>query len=178
MARRRFSSSRIGQSQRRRSEWTGGPEGILSPASTAVSVFATSIGADTAGFTLVRTRGELLLQLLSTSAAQTGFQWAFGMGIVTSKAFTIGATAIPGPLTEIGWEGWFFHSQGALKIGGALSANTVDAGPASFHRLPIDSKAMRKLNTDEVVVAVLETVEVGTSTMHAELRSRLLFKLP
>ena len=126
------------------------------------------------GLTLVRTRGELHLILLTASAPQTGFQVAFGMCRVSQKAGDLGATAVPGPLTEIAWEGWFFHWQGSVKIA-VLTDFHVEAGASV--RVPIDSKAMRKLSSDEAILGVLETVEVGTSTMHAELRSRLLFKL-
>ena len=163
---------------RRATGWESGPLGILSPSSTAVSVFPTFLAFTLDGSTIVRIRGELYLLLLSCSAAQTGFQLAFGMAIVSAKAATLGATAVPGPLTELEWEGWMFHWQGSLKLGGALGANTVDGGPASFIRLPIDGKAMRKVDSDDALVGVLETVEAGTSTMHAELRTRTLLKLP
>ena len=165
---------RGGVATRRRTGWEPGPEGILSPASSAVSLFPTGRTLLSDGNTLIRTRGELALILLTTSAPQSGFQVAFGMCIVSAKAAAIGATAVPGPLTEISWEGWFFHWQGTVKIA-VLTEFHVE--PMASVRVPIDSKAMRKTDTDETILGVLETVEVGTSTMHAELRSRQLFKL-
>ena len=173
----RFRSIQRGNTTRRRTGWDGGPNGILSPASSAVSLFPVGVVTTADGFTLIRTRGELLLRLLSSSVAQGGFQWAFGIGIVSDKAFAVGATAVPGPLTEIGWEGWMVHAQGAIKSSGPVSVDVTTAVDL-VQRVPIDSKAMRKFNTDETLVAVLETVEVGTATMHAELRTRLLSKLP
>ena len=165
-----------GRTPRRRVSWSPGPNGILSPASTAVSLFPTGSQAVVDDLTLVRTRGELLLVLLTSSIAQGGFQWAFGMCVVTDNAFTVGGVgAVPAPLLDIAWDGWFFHSQGALK---SPSGTIADMSSARVLRVPIDSKAMRKLHNTDVVIGVLETVEVGTATMHAELRSRLLDKLP
>ena len=148
---------------------------MISPASTAVSIFPIGTSPDGDGLTLIRTRGILALMLLTSSAVQGGFQWAFGMGIVTSKAFSIGATAIPGPLTEIAWEGWLVHLQGVLK---SPTATLTDMASAMVQQHVIDSKAMRKFNADNTMVGVFETVEVGVATMHAELRSRSLVKLP
>ena len=176
MARRRGFSGRQGRSVvRRLTSWEGGPEGILSPASSAVSGFPTTLNILTDGFTLIRTRGELLLALLTTSVAQGGFQWGLGLTVVSTKAAGVGATAIPGPLTELNWDGWFVHHQGTLKAVTTTLGNDLGA---TVVRVPIDSKAMRKTKEDDSVVAMLETIEVGTSTLHAELRTRLLFKLP
>ena len=149
----------------------------MSPASTVVSGFPLFVVPVELGLTIVRTRGELLLVLLSSSAAQTGMQWAAGLAVVSQKAATLGVTAIPGPLTEMDWDGWLWHSQGSLKTSGGMAANTIDGGPNSMVRVPIDSKAMRKFGDETGFVGMLETVEVGTSTLHAELRTRFLVKL-
>ena len=97
------------------------------------------------------------------------------MAFVSEKAFGVGATAIPGPLTEIEWEGWLFHQQGVLK---SPTGTIADMGSARVQNFVIDAKAMRKTGTQSVCVAVIEVAEVGTATMHAEFRSRQLFKLP
>ena len=172
---RRFGSIQPGRSTRRSTSWDPGPNGVLTPSSTAVSIFPIGVSPDGDGLTLIRTRGSLGLILLTSAQAQGGFQWAFGMAIVTSKAFGIGATAIPGPLTEISFEGWFVHQQGVLK---SPSGTIADMGSARVQNFVIDSKAMRKFPDDTTMVGVFEVAEVGTATMHAELRSRLLVKLP
>ena len=174
MARRRRTSFPRSGGTRRLVSWSLGPEGVLSPASTSASVFPSGTIANETDLTLVRTRGELLLSLLTSSGAQAGFQWAFGMCIVSENAAGVGATAIPSPVTDDFWDGWFLHVQGALKC---VTATVVDGSRFSSARIILDSKAMRKLHFTDVVVGCFETVEVGTATMHAELRSRLLFKL-
>ena len=172
MARRRSFRS---DAQRRKMSWGVGPEGTLSISASTSTVFATGAQIAIADMTLTRTRGELLLFLQTASAALSGFQYAFGLCLVSQNAAGIGATAIPEPLTDLGWDGWFFHHQGALKS----PATTIvsDLG-AQVVRIPVDSKAQRKVRETDVVVAVLETVETVSSIMHAELRSRILFRLP
>ena len=173
---RGFPSRRRDSIARRKVTWTAGPGGILSPASTTVSLFGTSQQATLDDQTIIRTRGELLLSLLTAAAAQQGFQWAFGICIVSENAFGVGVTAVPAPLADVAWDGWYVHHQGALKAGTATPAQ--EASDGTVNRLIIDSKAMRKIHFSDVVVAVLETVEVGTATMHAELHTRQLAKLP
>ena len=163
------------QRVRRQTSWTTGAEGILSPASTAVSGFPTTALPLVSGLTIVRTRGVLSLVLLTSSVAQGGFQGAAGLCVVSAKAAGIGATAVPGPLTEDDWEGWMWHQHFVLK---GPSATITDMGSARVLNFTIDSKAMRKIESDTALVGMLETVEVGTATMHAELRTRVLLKLP
>ena len=45
-------------------------------------------------------------------------------------------------------------------------------------RLPIDTKAMRKIDSEEVLFASIEVVEVGGSGLSVYLASRSLDKLP
>ena len=177
MARGRHGSfQRRSGSGRRRVSWSRGPDGVLSPASTSVTIFPVGAQALTDDLTVTRLRGDLILLLLTAAAAQQGFRVGFGICNITENAAGVGATAIPGPLTDIAWDGWFVHWTGALKSTDATPSVNGGAGPSV--RVPIDSKAMRKTHNTDVVTAVLEVEEVGTATMHAELNSRLLDILP
>ena len=172
--RRGFRSIPGGSRSRRRTGWEEGPFGVLSPASTAISVFPTAQTSLVDGQTIVRTRGELLLLLLSAAAPQQGFEYAAGLCIVSAKAFSVGATAIPGPITDMDWDGWYWHTQGEIK---AFASGTF-SDIAAAARIVVDSKAMRKFEDQNTAVGVLEVTEVGTATMHAGLRTRHLLKLP
>ena len=127
------------------------------------------------GLTIVRTRGVLSLILLTSAQAQGGFNGAAGLCVVSAKAAGIGATAVPGPLTEDDWEGWLWHQHFVLK---SPSGTIADMGSARVLNFIIDSKAMRKIESDTALVGMIEVAEVGTATMHAELRTRVLLKLP
>ena len=162
--------------QRCKVSWAGGPRGVFQNVTAAqVTLFAVGSQANVDDLTLVRIRGELLVQISNASAVNSGFQWAFGMCVVSENAFGIGATAIPAPFTDIAWDGWMVHLQGSNFYDTLdLTANLADTV-----RVVIDSKAMRKTHATDVLCALLETHdEIGTASLDAHLVSRTLSKLP
>jgi len=184
MARRVFQGR---QSQRRRTGWEQGP-GAPSAIQTAISSSVTQIfnfgqAPTVDGQTVVRIRGELLIYLSQATAAVNGFLGAFGIGLVSSAAFTAGAASVPGPVGEIEWEGWMYWTPIQLLSAAAIDAGVsadVDAinGVSAVHRIPVDTKAMRKKGTQETLMACIEVTEVGTATMQMAFSSRMLNKLP
>ena len=162
---------------RRQVSWSVGPEGsITGLAGAAVNVFPTAVELTIDGATIVRSRIDLTLGLTTVTAAGDGFaRLAFGMCVVTQNAAGVGVTALPDPLVDVNWDGWFVHWQGALwsTAAGGVSA---DDGIAA-QRLSLDSKAMRKIHATDVVVAMFtNSTEVGAAVMTARLISRILFK--
>jgi len=164
---------------RRRVSWVFGPSGIINSISTSTNnlfSLATQLVAD--DLTWVRTRGELLLQLLGGDGAGEGYQWAFGICLVTENAAGIGVTAVPAPFDDIGWDGWLVHQEGSLIQASSTFENNSNTLGGTV-RVDIDSKAMRKTHATDVMVALLQVTEIGAgSTMQAHLRSRALVKLP
>ena len=126
------------------------------------------------GFTLVRTRGLLRGFLRTATSAGDGFQGALGIGIVSSAAFNVGVGSVPTPITEVGWEGWVFWSP--VSLHSAVAGVSVAASEEV--ELTVDSKAMRKFNSDMTLFAVLELIEIGTAAASFFFDSRMLFKLP
>ena len=160
---------------RRRVSWSLGPSGTTGVLSaTGTSIFPVAAQALTDDLTLVRTRGRLLVQLI-TATASGGFQWAFGMCNVTENAAGIGVTAVPDPLDDIAWDGWFVYETGQQI---SVDASPSEGAEGSQLFIVIDSKAMRKTHDTDVIVAVFAVTEVGTATMEANLMTRLLDKLP
>jgi len=176
MARQHGRSRFQSRGARRRVSWVFGPSGTFGTISTTSAVVSTTglqlIAED---LTITRTRGELLLYLGSGDAIGSGFEWAFGMAVVSENAFGIGITAVPQPFDDIGWDGWFVYERGTLEAAGASVAGDEISTQS---RVVIDSKAMRKTHATDVVVAVLQVNERGTATMRASLVSRVLVKLP
>jgi len=134
------------------------------------------------GNTVVRIRGGYSLSLVDAAADNDGFSTVgIGIGVVTINAFAAGAASVPGPLTDIGWEGWMYHKivAGLKSINGGAANETWGNSGSAFIREDIDSKAMRKLDSDVVLVGVVEMgTEVGTATAHFSADTRILFKLP
>ena len=170
------------QGARRRVGWEIGPKtgttGAEQSATASGSLLATiGSGATTDGLTLVRTRGELLIRLSVADAVGSGYQGAFGIGVVTAAAFTAGAASVPTPITEDSWDGWLYHTYFQVLAQSTTLSDGTNALSAVF-RQTVDSKAMRKLRLDDVVFAAFEFTETGTSTLSMNFNSRLLLKLP
>ena len=176
------------RSKPRTSSWGIGPKSGTAGASLGLSATGAQLGLVSAapvedGITLIRTRGELLVQLVTASASGGGFNGAFGIGIVTAAAFLAGVASVPTPITEEGWDGWLYH-----KYFQVVSSGIIDGSAAADHdfmlsqggtfRQEVDSKAMRKHSPEDVVFCCLEVTESGTATGRWLFNSRLLAKLP
>ena len=123
------------------------------------------------GFTLVRTRGEILLRLSTTAGGTTdGFGGAVGIGIANENAFAAGTGSIMDPFDDAEWDGWiwhsFFHVNGPATLGSA------------FARIEIDSKAMRKIAALDVVYGAVSPEETGVEVLQVIADTRMLFKIP
>jgi len=164
---------------RRKVSWEEGPLGAVTAITTSsTAVFPTGQAALLDDLTLVRTRGSLIVQLNALDLSNEGFTWYFGMCVVTENAAAVGITAIPTPLADIAWDGWFMHETG-MVVGNSGTLTDPNNAPIISERRPLDSRGMRKLHRTDVIVAVLETTEKGDgSNLSAHLVSRMLVKLP
>ncbi len=168
----------MSRSQRRQTSWSSGPRGTAGPfsASNTVAMFTLGSQALADGLTLVRIRGEFNFFLSTISASLDGFlDVALGIANVTENAFGIGTTAVPDPRVDIGWDGWIYHYTGSIFGPSATVDNSL--GPAAI-RLQIDSKAMRKIKSTDVLIGVAAVgVEVGTAVLQCHLETRILDKV-
>ena len=160
--------------------WALGPGGDDIATMDAVSFTASATAilgsgvSPTSRFTIIRIHGYLQLALTAADAALSGFNWAFGLGIVTSDAFAVGVTAVPNPFDDADWPGWMWHQQGSL----ISLTGTIGSSQDAIQGMPIDVKSSRKLRLNEIVFASLQVGEIGTATMQARFGSRMLSKLP
>ena len=160
--------------QRRKVSWSlgvGGPTGAIT--ASAIVLLPVAAQALLDDLTLIRVHGEIQVSLVSASAVGEGYNWAFGMCNVTENAFGIGVTALPDPLGDIGWDGWFVHMQGNMF---ARDATPLDDPNLLIHRV-IDSKAMRKTHNTDVIVGIFSAIESGTAVLRGDVRTRILDKL-
>jgi len=174
---RRSGFHRASGSSRRKTAWGVGP-GDSSPVVLTGSG-ATILGLGTTpttqlGLTVVRLRGLLGFTMISGTAIGDGFTGAVGVGVFTASAFAIGVTAMPQPVTEMDWGGWMWHQFIDMRVN---AANVFD-GVMQGLRVDVDSKAMRKLTSDEFVLgAIIEVTEVGTAQIEVSFDSRVLLKI-
>ena len=168
------------QVPRRRKTWEQGPGGqaVQTQISGSTALLLVS-GAQAVvdGLTLMRLRGSLTLAVNTVSATLSGFSYAFGIGITTDEAFTTGGvTSVPDPDADSAWDGWIWWHSGALKAISGTLADGVNAS-ALHERIPVDSKAMRKLRLGDVIFAVIKPLEASTATLNTHFDSRVLVAL-
>ena len=143
----------------------------LGPGSTSVGFSGTgkklwTLGTTpAANLTLIRTRGQFHVTLLTASQAGGGFTGAVGIYMMTEDAFLIGVTAALDPSVDSNSDMWLWHSFWSLKTTTATIGDGVNAVGVT-QRILIDSKAMRKdFDPERVMVGVVGVdEEAGTST--------------
>ena len=139
------------------------------------SILGSGVSPTTDKLTIMRTRGELLITA-DIDAITEGAHLAVGLGIVTADAFAVGRTAVPSPIADEGWDGWYWHSY--VMIGGAVNTTDVVGSAqlgSSIWRVEIDSKAMRKIDTDEIAFFAIGMADLeGTTQVICRCRTRML----
>ncbi len=128
--------------------------------------------------TLVRVRGQIFARLGSNAEAQSdSILLAHAMLLIDAKQLAVGITAVPLPLTN--------NSEEYLWFGSQYMANSAHGTPATIassytmDRLNVDSKAMRKVSSDHVLVIVSEMdQQAGTAgaDVQCSFNFRFLFK--
>ena len=159
---------------RRATEWNicSSPTGFsvgAAGAKTIAVLIPSSTLADIAPATVVRTRCTLSIQSDQTGVSENQVG-AFGIGFVNDVAGALGITALPGPAADCGWPGWFVHqwfNQSWLFISGVGVQNRS----VSYE---IDSKAMRKFESEQAMVAIVENF--GTTGLQFAVSFRILTK--
>ena len=163
---------------RRRKGWEEGVMGGVVVTQTASgSIFVGSAVTPTLdGLTLLRLRGSLFLGLRAGAAGVDRVRGAFGIGIATAAAVAVGVTAVPTPVTEQSWDGWIYWENFYLENQDGTTQTYEDG--SGLVRMPIDTKAMRKLTEDDAIYAAIETTHNGTVVLSVQGDSRILFALP
>ena len=156
-------------------DWGVGPGGTgITTLTASGSLFLGSGATPTAQeITVMRTRGICDLFLSGVPATDgDGYFGAIGLGVVTNAAFAAGITAVPTPITEAVWNGWLWHSFFSVH----WPETSLAPGSAAHQRIEIDSKAMRKFDTSQTLMAVIEVVEIGAAEINVFLDTRMLFQ--
>jgi len=169
------------RSPKRLTAWDSGPNQALEGQSAiGHNLWTTGVGLTNESMaTIVRTRGQFRLLLDLATAAGDGFNGALGLGIVSLDAFNSGTAAVPSPFTDAEWPGWFWHEYWDLhSVAAQTQGENIARNAMVDLRIPIDSKAMRKLGEHEIIFGSLDVaVETGTASMRFIGDTRILLKL-
>jgi len=160
---------------KRQVTWVGPADQAFVPVLTGSAIIVSSFEPAAAANnmmrpTIVRTRGSVTMAPVVGIAADVDIVGAYGMCIVSLTAFGVGITSVPTPFDDAGWEGWLVWRSFSIRFesNAALTAHINQL----VHE--VDSKAMRKVGTDDVVIVVAES-QVGAFGISAQMRQ--LYKL-
>ena len=166
------------RSQKRITAWGLGPNAVdlvFSATGSQVWTFGSELATEDRT-TIVRIRGNAHVLQTGGDVAGTGFAGAIGIGIVSKPAFTAGIVSMPTPTTDLEWPGWMYHRFFDTRVVTGTIGDGVNAAAVS-QSFEIDTKAMRKFGTDEVLFGAIEVVERGVGNMEFHADSRILVKL-
>ena len=128
---------------------TGEVDGLVTVVGVAKAVGSVGIASGEAPVTLVRTRGRWQTNIAAVAARGID-RIVFGMIVVSSDAFAIGVTALPGPISdpENDWIVW----SPLMNSHGTDTAQDVEFND----RVELDSRGMRKLKLGDVLAVMFE----------------------
>ena len=145
---------------------------VIAAATKVLAIrFTAATLATIAPGTIVRVRG--MVNVYSDQQAATEHQvGAFGMGLVNEVAGALGVTGLPGPSTDALWDGWFVHQFITQRFN---FGDDTGLQPHMGTQYVIDSKSMRKFESDESLVFMVENT---SSTQGFEIQAgfRILVK--
>ncbi len=128
-------------------EWTGAcgeVDAVDLAESTNVSTSGIVFVDFVAPFTIARIRGHIFCQLDATATDERAII-AWGIGIVSTDARQAGSTPDPSDEPDFPWMWYGYSTITSL-------AETAASPQGMFHRLEVDTKAMRKVKPGQSVV--------------------------
>ena len=156
---------------RKTKTWSTGPNGQTALISSGGSTLFAVVIAASEDLTVLRMHGQFTAKMVTAAAEGDLWDGALGICKVNTKAAAVGVTAIPDPLLDMDWDGWFVHKTFSLP---AFGATPAASGILQQYRYDIDSKAMRKFNQTDTMVGVVGLFEVGTTSVRCTLTTRVL----
>ena len=136
---------------------------------TVTQKLLTSIsGASAVDETVLRSRGEVLIVGVPDAVTDDEVV-GLGLMVVTLDAAGVGGVSLPGPIANLDAD-WLWHQ--LVPLASAAVTAGSDSAIGLVVRVPIDSKAMRKvpLNRTVVLVAELSTGEMSEVRVNGAIR--------
>ena len=144
---------------RRQTTWVAPADQSYVSVASGVSAIIASFDPSTFALlapTIVRTRGQVSVRPAAFNA-DVALAGAYGVCVVSSDAFAAGAASIPRPFDDADWGGWY--------VWRSFTYHFEFADLTGFARVSweqeIDSKAMRKVTSNETVVMMCESQTGG-----------------
>ena len=164
---------------RRRSTWEGSAiaASMTTGVQTQQAIVSEALLENVPNPTVVRMRGELLVRVTAAGAAGATARMVMGIKLATASAFAAGGASVESPNTEIGGD-WIWWQSVTMHNAAALVSGSNNDNVGILTRVPIDSKSMRKVKINEVLILVFHNVVVGgTQSITVTGTVRVLLKL-
>ncbi len=132
-----------------------------------IPAFTTNVSADgtvsgaslafTAPATILRIRGFVQANFDSNVQLGDNIRITWGIGVISSDAFTAGAASMPDPggEAEYPWLWW-----GSMRLRSEVTSQ-VEPWGISAQRLEVDTKAMRKMKPGQSLVMIAEVANAA-----------------
>ncbi len=145
----------------------------LATAQTAVLTNSLSAaGLALRPFTVIRVRGRVIVRSDQTAGSEDQ-SVAVGFAVVSDQASAIGVTAVPTPITDAGSDLWLMYQM--VKSAMIIASDTAIAVVGDVE---VDSRAMRKVEEGQDLIAVVESdVSGATAGLLVGTGYRFLIKL-
>ncbi len=139
---------------KRRKVWSAIPS--FTANMTADNTFAIASVGNFAGNTVLRMLGEYGVAPTSAPSTTDQAKCTIGIGVVSTDAFNVGASAMPDPAGEPGYP-WLYWAEHPLFY----SATTQDAASAvGTVRQAFDIKSMRKVTDRQSLVFIFQYTDI------------------
>jgi len=136
-------------------QWTSAP-GLISSITTIGTILSGSLQFSSP-FTILRVRGHVAAFFDSTKQLTDLMILTYGLGIISTDAFTAGTGSVPDPSGEPEYP-WLWWNQ--IRLDGLLANTQSESwGPSSL-RLEVDTKAMRKVKPGQTLVMIAQATNV------------------
>jgi len=121
--------------------------------------------------TLVRMRGRFIAHVGGAAGVGAELRWGAGIYLATTRALAAGVTAILRPISDGNSDEWIWWNTGLVDL-----ETAADSTGLATQRVEIDSKAMRKVGQNKVLVGVVENISAGGQSLDSSMGIRCLFK--
>ena len=142
--------------QRAPTNWGGVVASTFTSVPALTKVLLTFISPEfVSGETIRRFRGTLFV----AGSSATSYHGAIGAFVAGNNAITAGVASLIDPVTDVSDDAWMWYQ----SFSGAGTA-VITAGPGGTNQLiPIDSKAMRRVETGYAIAFVVANASATTN---------------
>ena len=128
---------------------------VLTSATPVIQTLVSEAGLENVpNPTLMRTRGQITIANNAGNAVNEAWSVAVGIAVIGARAFAAGTGSVPLPLTDSGNDKWLWWGHATINTGIFNSTNATLKVDQKV--LMVDSKAMRKIEADEVIMIAFE----------------------